>query len=203
MTFIELVAEVFLLTKRPDLVAQTESAVRAATLKAHQSDFFSKDIFETGVEFDNKSFRQSLDIISFVSNFRALKYLRRVDDTSTSTDGIDATGPFFDIITVEETLDSYGVNRTDIAYIAGRTIEIRASVSFDKAVLGGYAYPIVTPSEKYSSWIAEQNPFAIIYESCRVIFKTIGYDEESVAYNALVAEAYVLLTMTGLADVGS
>lgn len=206
MTFDELVAEAFLLTNRPDLIVETQSAIRAATLKAHQSDFFSKDIFETGVEFDNKSFRQSFDIITFVSNFRALKYLRRVDPSQDTTDGIDAsnaTGTFFDIITVEETIDSYGINRTDIAYVAGRTIEIRAAVAFDKMLLGGYAYPIVTPADKYTSWIAEQNPFAIIYEACRVIFKTIGYDEQSAAYNALVAEEYILLKLTGLTDVGS
>ena len=205
MTFDELVEEVFDLTNRPDLVAETESAVRAATIKAHQSDFFSKDIFETGIEFDVKSFRQSLDIISFVTNFRALKYLRRVDPSQDTTDGIDATsatGAFFDIITIEETLDSYGVNRTDIAYIAGRTIEIRASVAFDKALLGGYALPVVTPVDKYSSWIAEMHPFAIIREAARVIFKTIGFDEQSAAYNALVVEEYILLKMTGLSDVG-
>ena len=49
MTFDELVAEVYLLTARGDLTAETQSAVKAATLKAHKSDFFSKDIFETGV----------------------------------------------------------------------------------------------------------------------------------------------------------
>ena len=60
MTFDELVEEVFLITARRDLVAETNSAVKAATLKAHKSDFYSKDIFETGVEFDTFSFRQSL-----------------------------------------------------------------------------------------------------------------------------------------------
>ena len=197
MTFDELVEEVFDLTNRPDLVAETESAVRAATLKAHQSDFFSKDIFETGVEFDNLSFRQSLDIISFVTNFRALKYLKRVENAQ------DEIGKTLDIITVDEVLDSYGVNRTDIAYVAGRHIEIRASVAFQFALLGGYAHPIVAPVEKYSSWVAEQQPFAIIREAARVIFKTIGFDEQSAAYNSLVAEEYVLLKMTGIADVGS
>lgn len=196
MTFDELVAEVFILTNRPDLAAETNSAVRAATLKAHQSDFYSKDIFETGVEFDNKSFRQSLDIITLVSNFRALKYLKRVENET------DEVGKTLDIITVDEVLDEYGVNRVDIAYIAGRTIEIRASVQFDKALLGGYAHPVIA-TDKYTSWIAEQHPFAIIREAARVIFKTIGYDEQSAAYNSLVAEEYTLLRMTGLADVGS
>ena len=46
MTLAELIAEVYLLTNRPDRVAMTTSAVKAATLKAHKSDFFSKDIHE-------------------------------------------------------------------------------------------------------------------------------------------------------------
>jgi hypothetical protein len=45
-------------------------------------------------------------------------------------------------------------------------------------------------------------PYAIIYEACRVLFKTIGYDEQSSAYTSLVAEAYEQLKTSALTDVG-
>ena len=195
MTFDELVTEVYNITNRPDLVSETESAVKAATLKAHQSDFYSKDIHETGVIFDTADYKQSLDIISFVTNFRALKYLRRVEDEN------DEVGAFFCILTPEETLDSYGYNKTDIAYVAGRMIEIKASVEFSNMLLGCYVHPVVRTGA-YASWVAEQHPYAIIREAARVLFKTIGYDEQSAAYERLVAEEYALLRMSALSDVG-
>ena len=195
MTYAELVIEVYALTNRPDLVAETASAIKAATLKAHLSDFYSKDIHETGVGFPTSAYIQSLDYISLISNFRALKYIRRVEDAT------DDIGKFFQVLTPEETIDSYGINKTDIAYVAGRVLEIRSSVSFSKLLLGCYVLPIITEGA-YSSWVAEQHPYAIIKEAARVIFKTIGYDEQSAAYERLVAEEYSLLKLSALSDIG-
>lgn len=196
MTFDELVAEVYLITNRPDLVGETASAVKAATLKAHNTDFYSKDIFETGVEFTSAGFIQSLDYITLLSNFRSIKYFRRVEDET------DTTGVEICVITPEEVLDSYGVNRTDICYIAGRVLEIRSSVSFTKALLGAYVFPIVRTGA-YNSWVAEQHPYAIIYEAARVLFKATADDSQSATFDRLVGEEYQLLRMSALADVGS
>lgn len=196
MTFDELVAEVYILTTRPDLTAMTKSAIKAATLKAHKTDFYSKDIFESGVEFSTSEFRQSLDYIGLFSNFRALKYLKRVESQT------DEVGAFIDIITPEEVLDSYGCNRSDIAYVAGRVLEIRSAVSFSKCLLGCYVLPIVR-EDSYTSWVAEQSPFLIIYEAVRVVLATIGQTEESNSYRDLVIEEFTLLKMSALTDVGS
>ena len=195
MTLTELIAEVYVLTNRPDLVAETASAIKAATLKAHRTDFYSKDIYETGISFNEVNYRQSLDYITLFSNFRAFKYLRKAASAE------DDSGTFFTVITPEEVLDSYGIGRTDIAYVAGRVLEIRSSTAFQYAYLGCYVLPIVT-SASYSSWVAEQAPFAIIYEACRVVFKSIGYDEQSNTFTRLVAEEYELLKLSALSDVG-
>ena len=196
MTFDELVQEVYLLTNRPDRSGETESAVKAATLKAHKSDFYSKDIFETGVEFPTSDFRQSLDYITFIPNFRALKYFRIVEDEN------DDKGTFLDIITPDEILDSYGCNRVNIAYVAGRVLEIRSSVEFTKALMGAYVSPVVR-KEAYTSWVAEQYPFAIIYEAARLVFRAIGKLEESNAFTQLVVEEYALIKIGAITDVGS
>jgi hypothetical protein len=195
MTFDELVAEVYQITNRPDLSSETESAVKAATLKAHQSDYYSKDIYETGIEFPTAEYRQSLDYITLLSNFRSFKYLRRVDSET------DDEGAFFKVITPEETLDAYGRNRSDIAYIAGRVLEIRSSAKFSKALLGAYVLPIIRTGA-YNSWIAEQHPYAIIHEAARRIFLAVGQAEESNGQSRLVAEEYQLLQLSALSDVG-
>jgi len=201
MNFSQLVDEVYIITGRLDRAAETESAVRAATLKAHNSDFFSRDIYETSVDFTENNYRQSIDLYTLINNFRAMKYLRPYNAADVA-DGSDITGPFIDVITPEEVLDSYGRNRSNIAYVAGRMLEVRAACAFDTAMMGCYVYPIITPSNEYSSWIANLQPWAIINEAARVIFKMIGKAEESNSYAQLVAEEYALLKITGLSDVG-
>ena len=98
MTFDELLTEVYLLTSRSDLIDQTKAAIKAATLKAHQSDFYSKDIYERHVELSgDAAYVHSLDYISLISNFRAIKYLRKFDssdssDSSGASDGFGVAG---------------------------------------------------------------------------------------------------------------
>lgn len=195
MTLDELIAEVYELTNRPDLVAMTLSAVKNATLKAHKSDFYSKDIWETGVKFSSSAHRQSIDPYTLWTNFRAWKYIRRVEDED------DDIGKFFDIITPEETINAYGSNRADIAYIAGRVTELRSSVAFSKLLIGCYVSPIVRTGI-YQSWVAEQYPFAIIHEATRIVFASIGWVEEAKTQRELVAEQYAEIKLGAVQDVG-
>ena len=195
MTFTELLTEVYLLTNRDDLVAQTKAAVKTATLKAHMSDFYSKDIYEKYIDLGTTdSYVHSFDYISSISNFRSIKYMRKLDSNNEA-------GDFIEVIEPEEVLDSYGVARTNIAYVAGRVIEIKSSTEFSKMILGCYVLPITTESN-FSSWVAELYPYVIIYEAARVLFKTIGFDEESAAYERLVAEQFILFKASALSDVG-
>jgi hypothetical protein len=196
MNFSELLAEVYLITNRPDRVNETKSAIKAATLKMHQTDFYSKDIFEQGISWPSADFRQSLDYISLISNWRALKYIRRVEN---GTD--DDTTNFFQIITPEEVVNSYGKMRKDVAYVAGRVMEIRSAVSFQYALLGCYVNPIVR-EEAYSSWVAEMYPYTIIHEAARMIFKLTGQLDEAAGQREFVAECLTTMKNSCLTDVG-
>lgn len=195
MNYAELQTEVYALTNRPDLVAETKTAIKAATLKAHQSDFYSKDLHETQITADAAAYVHGIDYISLVSNFRALKYLRKYTPADTSV------GAFLEIVEPEEILDSYGRDRTDIAYVAGRVLEIKSSTEITSMIMGCYVFPIITDSN-YASWVAQLYPYAIVYEAARVLFKTIGYDEQAAAYERLSAEQFVLLRNSALSDVG-
>jgi hypothetical protein len=216
MTFEEMLDTLYEITTRPDLVAESTSALRSATLKAHTSDFYSRDLTEQELAFEEPAYIQCMDLYTVFCNYRALKYIRRFDKNDDnfgkgpSTGGKDTYyhghgqhNQFFEIVTPDELLDSYHRERVNIGYMAGRNLNLRANVEFTYALMGAYMFPIVTPTDKYSSWIAQLHPYAIINEAARVIFKMIGYDEQSVQYNTLVAEEYALLRMTGLADVGS
>lgn len=196
MTFDELLTAVYTLTGRPDLVAETKYAVRAATLRAHQTDFYSKDLYERYLQLDTvDAYIYSLDYISFVPNFRALSYIRLLDTTT------NEPTKFLEVVTPTSVLDMFGAAKTDVCYIAGRIIEIKASTAFSKIILGCYVLPIVSETN-FSSWIASLYPDAIVLEAARLIFKTTGYDEQSAQYNKFVEEQYSLLRSSALPDEG-
>lgn len=195
MTFAELLTEIYSITGRSDLVDLTKTAIKAATLKAHNTDFYSKDLYETPVKFDTSAYTHSLDIISLIPNYRALKYIRKYE-TATSE-----SGDFITVITPEEVLDKYNRELTDICYIAGRNIEIKSSTEFDTILLGAYVSPIVV-EVNYSSWVADLYPYAIIHEAARFVFGAIAMDAEKKSQESFVAEQYAELKINAITDVG-
>jgi len=171
MNMAELLIEVYAITNRPDLVDRTSSAIRAATLKLHQSDYFYKDLFESGVVFSAPAFLQQLEYRTLFPRWRALKYIRKSDINASQT------GKILDIITPDEVLDDYGCNRNDVCYGGGEVINIRSSTELQYVFIGMYNNPDIT-ALGYNSWIATDNPWAIIYEAAAQIFKSIGKTEE-------------------------
>lgn len=197
-----LLTETYALTARPDLVAETTAAVKAATLKMHQCEYFPKDIYETGIQFSSSAYIQQLAYKSVVPLWRSLKYLRKFDITKASNDSSAGTpGIQFKLISPEISLDSYGVEKVDVVYLAGLNLSIKSSAPFQYALLGCYVLPDITDAN-FSSWIADEHPYAIEFEAARVVFKTIGHDEESRAYDALVAEQVANLKTSQILAVG-
>jgi hypothetical protein len=193
MNLAELQAEVYTLTNRPDRVAETLSAVRAATLKAHNSDYYYRDLYETAVVFSSSEFFQQVDYQSLVPRWRAFKYLRKLDTTVTP----NVPGKFFDLVVPENVLDDYAVHREDICYVAGQNLQVRSSTAFQYALMGCYIHPDITVAT-YSSWIAVDNPWAIIYEAASAVFKMIGKSEEGVSYKLLAGEQYAELKISNI-----
>lgn len=180
MTLNELRQEVYTLTNRPTLVAETLTAIRSATLKLHQSDYYYKDLVENGILFTNALYVQSLDYRTLVPLWRALKYLRKTNSTGTEL------GAFFEIITPEQVLNNYQIDREDVCYVAGAYLQIRSSTELQYAMMGYYVNPNVTEAG-YSSWIALDHPYAIVFEAAATVFKMIGDTEKFAAYTQLAA----------------
>ena len=53
-------------------------------------------------------------------------------------------------------------------------------------------YPDITENN-FTSWIADEYPYAIIYEAARSVFKTIGADEETTQMAAMLKEQWEAL----------
>lgn len=189
-----LVADVYTLTNRPDLVGETVLAVKNATLKAHKQDYFYKDIAETGIKFDYSQAQQTLDYKSLIPRWRSLKYLRKYNN--------NIPGAFLELLTPDSLLDSYSQHRENVCYVAGIEIKIRCTEQQQYFLLGCYVFPDIT-TENFNSWIADESPSTIVYEAAAVVFKTIGYDEQASQYRELVKEEYALLKQSNIEANGS
>ena len=192
MDFNELVAETIALIKRPDLVDDTKTAVKAATLKLHCSDFYFKDVVELVIQFDAPRYIQTFDPKAISTTYRHPKYMRIWDG---EIDGY--AGPFIEHIQIEGALNAYKMQKSNVFYLAGRFIQIRTYNELDKILFGYYQYPNIIP-EYYSSWIAEEYPYSIVYEAARTLFLTIGFQEQSASMRSLVQEQISALQQTNV-----
>jgi hypothetical protein len=138
MTLTELQTAVYEITNRPDLVAKTLSAVQSATLKAHHSDYYYKDIYEAEVDFTTELYEPDFEFRTFVPRWRAAKYFRKYNHTT------GVPGIFFDKISPENALDSYAQAQTNVWYGAGEIIHFKSSTEERYILMGCYRHPDIT-----------------------------------------------------------
>jgi hypothetical protein len=198
MNFSELQSEVTGLTKRADLLnSHIIPAIKRSTLKLHQKDFFPKDLYEVAVTFPTAAYEQSLDYMVDVSaRWRALKYVRKID----STTGLPFGEPL-KVLSPEQLLDDYGVEKTNVCYEAGLLLQIKTYEEVSQFLIGCYVSPDVTDAA-YSSWIATLYPYAIVYESAAVVFTQTGDTERATFYRALAAEESAVISINAIQTVG-
>jgi hypothetical protein len=195
MNLAELQAAVIALTNRPDLTALTLSAVQSATLKAHQSDYFPRDIYETGLSFFQPEYEHDFEVFTFIPRFRAVKYAR-VYDNANSTPGV-----FFELIDPANVLDSYNTARTNVMYLGGTEIHFKALAQFQYMLFGCYLNPDIA-SGTFTSWIADYHFDAIVYEAAAIIFRSTGNLEKFRSMRELVSEQYQLLKINNVLAAG-
>ena len=193
-TLASLTADLYTITKRPDLVDATQIHLKNALIKAHGSDFYLRDIFETNFSFGLAASVYQLEYRALIPRFRTIKYLTTINPIT-----LDFVRKL-EGISIEKFMDGFGYLRSDSYYLAGNNLQIRVSDNSKVFGIGCYLYPdttLVSPS-----WIADEIPFAIIYEAARTLFKSIGFDEQSSAMQGLVNEAYAQVRMVGLTTTG-
>ena len=193
MNLAELVTEVYAYTSRPDLVAKTLSAVKAATLKMHHSDYYGRDLIEQEINFASALNYHTYDYTVGFPQFRALKYLRYLDKTVTP----NVKGDFFQIIEPEQIVDGYNVTRENIVYLSGAALIIKALTEFRYGWISYYKHPVITDGG-YTSWIAVEHPYAIVYEAARTICKFVGKLDSAASLEKSLNEELALLKITAV-----
>ncbi|MNT03697.1 hypothetical protein D3C72_1382440 [compost metagenome] len=184
------------IVKRPDLTDRVESQVRASTLKMHHSDFYYRDLVEVSVEFSEELFIQNFIPTEVVPKFRKVKYIRIWRGNA---DGMP--GQFLTPIQIENSNDAYGYIKENVFYMAGQMLQVRTSTALKRILFGAYVHPTITPDNAYTSWIADEYPFAIIYEAARAIFRSIGFQEQANEYAQLAGEVLGEIKLSCVDDV--
>lgn len=225
MNLTELTTAVYNLTNRPDLVNETFTAIQAATLKAHQSDYYYKDLFETGLSFDTADYTQTLQYRNVIPLWRSLKYIRKFPNSAEQSlysiqsvnqmfavytnpvsgipgfDGTNIATHELKLIEIENFRDYFHIQKRDVCYLAGANVQIFTHNQEQNYLLGCYINPNVTQTD-YSSWVSLDCPFAIIYEAAAQVFKMIGKDEEAAAYRQIVPEQISILRASNIVGNG-
>lgn len=191
--FTALLTDVYTITNRADLVAETALAVRTAALKLHQSDFYPRDLVETKVQFSTAAYFQALAYRSLFSNFRALSYARKYESGEPTQ--------FLDVVTPTNVLDSYGIAKENICYLAGDVIQIRSDTQVTDILLGFYSNPVTLP-DTFSSWIDDLHHYAIVTEAAATVFKMIGKDEEAAMYKLLAGDQFMIMRNSNIVAEG-
>ncbi len=188
MTLAELVLAVHDITNRPDLPTVALSGIRSATIAAHTSEDYPKDIVEKALSMPTTDFVHSLMYLERFPRFRRFAYIRNYAD-GVPGDHIRSISPF-------ATKDGYGLERTNVYYLAGDTVQLRTSQETNQFLIGAYVIPDVTEAG-YDSWIAREYPFAIIHSAAAFVLRRIGFAEEA-AYQMREAQAQMQSLITNI-----
>ena len=204
MQYSDIVNEIYTITNRPDLVNETASAVRKATLKMHSIDFFEQDLV-TNIIAVTPSMQASIndtrysipltDASGNTTRYRSLSFIREYNNPLTGQE------VQYEKLAADSIFDEYNVEKQNYFYMAGSNVQLRSTKTLTQMTLGYYQYPDIN-SATYTSWIAVQFPYAIIEEACRAIFKMIGKDEEEQRYQAMSLENIAMLQMIGVENTG-
>lgn len=173
-TYDKIVADTITITNRPDLSAETEIAVRTATLSCHAFGAYPRDLSTQLIKVTEPSFVTAIDITKSLPRFRGLHNI-----IATDVDGNPMDNPVIDIIDISEVRDpEYGNLRTNVAYVAGTALNIRASQALNGYILSWYQYPD-TRRENYNSWIAQLAQDIIVMYAASIVLRTNGNNEKA------------------------
>jgi hypothetical protein len=182
--FSDIVDQVYTVTNRLDLVAETALAVRQATLAAHRSEMFVRDLQELLVGPLTAASVFQLDIATYFPNWRAFAYLRPYTFASASPSGI-IIGPN-EFIAPDGIFDEYLAEKTNVAYVAGSNINIRLEGNYDSFICGYYQNVVTLPVASYDSWIARDASDIIVIDAAYRVLQSIGWDEAAARLKVLL-----------------
>lgn len=163
----DLLDEVYTLTNRPELVAETAIALRKAVRTAHASSRFWRDLVEVPITGLAVQQVQEIQLDLYAPRFRQTAYIK--SNTYTEL--------HFEPVTIDDLLDADGYGRVNAYWGFGNTIRVRAANIEDNYLMAYYQYPIVTPEAAFNSWIVNEHRDFIITSAALIVLGIAGEQE--------------------------
>lgn len=174
-TFADMQAAVIAQTKRPELVAVTDSAIRMATLRAHQVDFFPRDQANVQLTFavlgNNQIFVDIPDIYTQVPRIRTPDFVQSLDVNTLMPNEILEY-----VVDYKNFWDEYNELKSSVFTMLGNTLRIRSLANSGKAQLYFYQNPD-TSTATYNSWIADLYKEELALWAAAIVWQRSGFQE--------------------------
>lgn len=174
-TFAQMQAAVIDKTRRPELVELTNSAIRIATTRAHQVDFFRRDQAEAALTYTvtNDLFVNIANIFATVARLRTVDFLQ----------GVEAASPYKPVENLEyrDYRDFWNADnelREHVFTLIGGTLRARVLNPTGRFNLLYYQNPNVA-EVGYSSWIADDHIDELAMWAAGVIWARTGNMEQA------------------------
>lgn len=174
-TFAAMQALVNANTKRPELVTLTDNAIRMATLRAHQVDFFSRDQFNVPLTYvpllANEQYKDIPNIYTTIPNFRTPDFIQALDATTlVPCENLEYVVDFKDF------WNEWNDLRASVFTMLGNTLRIRSLADTGRLQFYYYGNPVVS-SIGYSSWIADLYPEELAMWAAAIVWMRSGFQE--------------------------
>lgn len=171
-TFAEMKTLVEAQTRRPEISNITEAAIRSATLRAHHTDFFPRDLAIGSLSYTPTPETKFYDIATVSSSLPRLRAISQLQ-------GKDSSNAVVELLEYRDTDDLYDSDkkiRKSVYTLIGDTL--RAFPQSQTGLLEGLYFrnPIVA-SGTYSSWIADTYPDDLAMWAAAIVWARTGFAE--------------------------
>lgn len=184
----EMLQDIYSLTNRDDLEAETAIALRTATSNAHLSANYPRDVTVTQVQLPNSSNQVAFDMPTLFPNCRGFLDIKPIDSSFNILPLYQ--NPLIEIVEMGDIYDpEYKNLRTNIAFVSGAQLVVRCPIQCWGYMIQWSVAP-QTRRELYNSWIAQMMPSAILYDAASIVLNTNGNEEKSVRYRKMVDDVY-------------
>lgn len=179
ITFAELESLTVAQTKRPEVPAITQAAIRMAVLRAHHVDFFKRDLAISTLSYAPLSSAQFYDFPTISDTLTRLRSLQSVNCIEIAS---GATTELLDYREVQDLYDSDNVRRTSLYTLIGDTLRIYPVTATGQLEIFYYQNPKTT-EVGFSSWIANEYSDDVAMWAAAIVFARTGFAEMAAEFN--------------------